>query len=230
MRYLPNPSSNYLLTELATQNILSVMDLVRHHDWDWLTVVYGRERVGKTDLAALIMLTAEPELDRSVLCADYAEPLRRFAWDFPSMVDTLSTLPRGGVMTYQEAAMLGREALRKWDLDMIRVMTTVGERNVHQIWTFPRFSMLDPYLRYRCRTRIHVSTMDRERGHARWYYSRDATPLDDTDEPCVFVPAFDSSFRDIRTVSPCHAEFWYTLRARETEIKSAILARHGARE
>ncbi len=220
----------HVLPPIVNANIQSVVRMVRSGDWDWHIVVYGKPRVGKTVLSALIMLDAEPELDRQIRCADYTEALARHVWTFDDYCDAVRTCAPGSVIPYQESVMLGREALKKWNIDMIRVVSAYGYKNIIPVLTFPRFQMLDPFLRYRAATKVHVRTRNRERGYARWYYSRESTPMDNTDEPNVFIPAFDSRFRDIRTFSAEHAEYWAQVREKERAVKDGILARHGRRE
>lgn len=214
-----------LLPDRMYSNVRLIAEKVRNEDWDWLIAVDGRERVGKTAISVRILFSAEPILYRYVLCADYSIPLGRFAWDFDDMLDIVKLLPRGRSICYQEASMLGREAMRTWNTRMVRVMTTIGNRNILYILTFPRFTMLDPYLRYRARTRVYVRTHHGARGYARCYYR--ATMETDSDDGLRF--AYDTTFRDVKNDDTL-AEFWYKLMEKEDRVKMEILTRHGRRE
>lgn len=206
-------------------NVRSVMHAIRNDDWDWLWTIDGRERVGKTALSTLVLLTAEPYLYEAILRGEYEPALARYSWDFDDMLDGLIALPKGSALCYQEASMLGREAMKSWNLRMVRVMTTVGSRNILFILTFPRYQMLDPYLRLRTRTRSHVRTHHGSRGYARCYYR--ATDLLEGDDDGMRY-AFDTTFRDARRI-PELSEFWAKLMEKEERVKSEILARHGRR-
>ena len=198
------------------------MRAVREQDWDWLWVTDGRERVGKTAFSTLVLLTAESEILDAVLGADYSIALSRYSWDFDDMLDTVQSLAPGSALCYQEASMLGREAMRTWNLRMVRVMSTIGSRNILYLLTFPRFSMLDPYLRWRTRSRTYVRTHRGVRGWARCYYRARA----ETDGDDGLRYAFDTMFRD---PAKCLPELWAKLREKEDAVKGAILARHGHR-
>lgn len=213
-----------LLPDRMDSNIRLVMETVRIDDWDWLMTVDGRERVGKTAFSLLSLLTASTKLYRDVLCAIYDRVLSRFSWDFDSMVDTIISLPRGEALCYQEASMLGREALRSWNLRMVRVMTTVGTRNVFFILTFPRYGMLDPYLRYRTRTRVYCRTHHGVRGYARCYYRAYA----ETDNDDGLRYAYDTTFRNPAN-DRLLSELWALLREKEDAVKMKILTAHGRR-
>lgn len=201
------------------------MNQVREHDWDWVWVTYGRERVGKTAFSTLVLFTAEPILYEDILIGSYEKPLARFTWDFDDMVDSVQVLPRGSALCYQESSMLGREAMKRWNIRMVKVMTTIGSRNILFLLTFPKFSMLDPYLRLRARTTTHIRTHHRSRGYARCYY-RAVDSLDDESEGMRY--AFDTTFRDVAK-EPTLREFWFKLQEKEAIVKNGILARHGKR-
>lgn len=195
------------------------MNLVRHHDYDWVMVLHGRNRTGKTSLSVLALLTAEPELYEQVLCGIYEPTLARFAWTMDDMMDIALTLQRAALV-YQEAIMLGREALKKWNLRYIRVMTSLAHRDILHINTFPRFIMLDPYLRDRSLTVARTYTRAKQRGYSRWQFR--ATSETTHDSGLRF--AFDSMFRDAAKVVP---ELWALIREKEASVKDDILRKHG---
>src|SRR3970040_1106158 len=97
---------------VVDKNIKRLMKLVKDNDWDWLMVADGDERIGKTTLLVQVMLAAEPALDRAVQNEEFHKPLARVAWTFDSMLDLVRNLPDGTVQLYDEASMLGREAMR----------------------------------------------------------------------------------------------------------------------
>lgn len=159
-----------MLDKRTIKNILSIMDLIRIHDWDWFMFLDGDERSGKTVAALQVLLVSEPGIMRDVLSGDYKSFLGRTAWSFESMLQILKVTGSGTGTLYDEASIFGREAMTPHNRRMVRVMATVGMLNRLYIWTFPDFHMLDPYIRYgRCRTRGYVKTVRGKRGYIVWY-------------------------------------------------------------
>lgn len=210
--------------KLFVANIVNLMHLVRVDDWDWLMVFDGDERVGKSTIAMHVLLIAEPKLARDIACGIYKNVLARLAWSFDSMVELVRTMPDGTAMIYDEASLLGREAMREHNLRMVRVMSTVGLRNRLYVWTFPDFYMLDPYLRDgRVRTRGYVRSIKGERGYVTWYVRQRYPFPRPGGETVWWKRGFDTRFSSVASMSKNHAELWELYRERDTSAKDAIL-------
>lgn len=212
------------LDSITLRNIAKVSEYVRKRDWDWLIVCDGDERIGKSTVSAGLLLAAEPEVERDIECGIYETALSKMAWDFDSMLTLMKELPDGTAQMYDEASILGREAMKEHNLRMVRVMTTVGHRNRIYIWTFPDFYMLDPYLRDgRVRTRGFVYTTEAERGYVVWY-ARQRFPFPRPGGETVWWNmGYKGRFRSIPSISENHAEFWALYAERDTAAKTKIL-------
>jgi len=213
-----------MLTERFRKNILNIITLVHNNDWDWLWVNDGDERSGKSSLSMQILLIAEPKLNDKVLSADYKPVLSRIAWNFDAWIDVLKTLKPGSVSLYDEASLLGREAMKEHNLRMIRILTTVGMRNNLMLMTFPDIYMLDPYIRDgRCRTRGYVYSVDGERGYVSLWVRRRYPFPRASGETVWWARAFGTRFSSISNISNCHEELWELYRERDEEAKNKIL-------
>jgi len=190
----------------TVKNFQSVANKVRNEDWDYLTILDGPERTGKSNAGLQIQLILDPDLARAVDCADYGKVLSRVAWDFESMVGIVSSLPPGSADMYDESGLLGRNASSKLNRRMVRVMTTIGLKNCAHVWVFPSFHMLDPYLRYhRARTRGYVHTMRGERGYITWYARVVSAWAWSEDDSQLWHEMYTGTYGDIKVYSPNHA-------------------------
>lgn len=208
----------------ARMNLQKVMEFVREKDWDWPIIIDGDERGGKTTQAIGILLETEPKLYRDIECGIYENAMLRISWNFEHMVDCIKLSENGTCLVYDEASILGREAMKETNLRMIKVMTTIGMKNRLYVWTFPAFQMLDPYLRNgRIKTRIYIYTDKGERGYAT-YYARKRYPWPRKDgETIWWYPAFQERFRTVSSLGGNFAEFWQRYQDKEYEHKLKIL-------
>lgn len=203
--------------------MLSIRGVVKNEDWDWLTVLDGDERAGKSTLSIGCMLEAEPMMKRYVESEEYDKFLRLIAFSFDEWLSVLQHVENGEGIMYDEASVLGREAMKEHNMRMIRVMTTIGTRNLDQRWTFPSFWMLDPYLRDgRVKTRGYVFTKNGERGYVTWYV-RKKYPWPRSNGSLVWwVNAFTDSFTPVAANGPCYAELWSKYEERADKHKKSV--------
>ena len=212
------------LDKATLANIRHVMYLVRNHDWDWLTVVDGGERTGKSTLSMHRYIVSGNYM-RRVECEEYDTVLAGIAFSFDDLLNTIRTLKNGSPYIYDEASVLGREAMREHNLRMIRVMSVIGERNLSGDWTFPSFWMLDPYLREgRVKTRAYVYCKRGERGYVSWYVSK-RYPWPRSDGSTVWWSlAYQSRFASVQSVGPCYKELWAKYEEKAHVHKESIYA------
>ena len=202
-----------MIGERSAMNARNIRALVQKEDWDWLTVYDGDERVGKSTLSIGCMLAADPLMCRHIECEDYDKFLARVSFSFDDWLSVIQSTPDGEGIMYDEASVLGREAMKDHNLRMIRVMTTIGMRNLDQRWTFPSMWMLDPYLREgRVKTRAYVFTKNIDgvvqRGFVTWYV-RKKYPWPRADGSTIWwLNAFTDSFTPISDLGPTYAELW----------------------
>lgn len=216
-------SHSKLLDDRTVKNIHGIMTYVTEQDWDWLIVCDGPERSGKTDLSLLALLVSSDDLVSSVESEIYEPILERGAWSLEGMISVIESTPRGTALLYAEAALLGREAMSKLNRRMVKVMTTVGMENRLYLWDFPRFRMLDPYIRNsRCRTRAHTFTYKKKRGYVTWWIRREVHTPEGESVP-VWTPVYTSRFPDIKTLGPEYSELWHKWCAVDFVAKKAIL-------
>ncbi len=211
---------------LLRANIDNVMKLCREKDWDWLSVYDGPERVGKSEFAKHVMFMSDPALVRNIECAEYDVVLGHIAWTFDGMLELVKTMPvqEAPSLLYDEASILGREAMKEWNLRFIRVMTTIGFENRFFGLTFPNFWMLDPYLRdSRCRTRFYVTSTQGIRGYASVYVQQRYPFPRPGGETVWWKYAFTVHWPPIKSLGTNFAEFNAKYREKDSAVKRAIL-------
>lgn len=205
-------------------NIEAVMEFVRN-DWDWVIVIDGRERGGKSDLMLRILYYSNPHIRIAIETADYDFLLRKLSWNFEQYQERIKSGRPGGQVGYDEASVLGRESMSEFNRRMIRIMTTVGFKNLLYVWTFPKFGMLDPYIRnHRARTRIFVKTVRGMRGVSNWWISNNMEwPKTEGGTTVYWRKAFSVLLPSFKTMSKNHAEFWAKYQERDEEAKNLVL-------
>lgn len=212
------------LDKRSAANVKNIMRLVRTKNWDWVMVLDGDERVGKTDLGALVLIEAQPSVKRAIECEDWEKSLRPIAWEFDGLMNLVRDLPKGTALVYGEASILGREAMKEYNLRFVRIMATVGLENRLYIFTWPDFWMMDPYLRDgRCRTRGFVTSSRGERGYGTWYIRKRYPFPRPGGETVWWQPAFDFRFPAVYSMGKSFAEWWARYEEREKTAKRKIL-------
>ena len=216
------------MLERLKANCEMVMEKVRKDDWDYLTILDGGERSGKTTLACHMLRFKEPSVERDIQCGIFDTMIRKCVWRFEDAETRFRDANLGGsALMYNEARILGRRAMKELNLRMIDVMTTIGNLNISQDWTFPSFHMLDPYLRQRARLRGYVYTVKGVRGYVTWYVRRQYPFPRGNGETVWWKRAYSDRFPSMATISPQHGEAWYVFNEMDKQHKRNILEGKG---
>jgi predicted XRE-type DNA-binding protein len=139
-------------------------------DWDFLITVDGLERVGKSTLALLIAFE-HMKLKTNEEKIKFIK--NNIVYSGIGIREKAYELPRFSVIINDEAGLdaFNRDALKKFNKDLIKTLMVCGERNQLFILNFPNFWWLDPYIRdHRCQLWIHCYHKRRNRGYSRWMY------------------------------------------------------------
>lgn len=211
--------------KILASNLSHVARLLRQ-DWDALFVIDGGERRGKTLLASHVIRVARPEIDHAIQCADYAPFLARSLYSWDDLCDWTEDSSVGDVVAYHEALLLGREAMTQFNLRAIRWISSIGHKNLLQVWTWTRFHRLDPVIRERCAVRGYIVQQgEGKRGLVRWYIRWEtADPLPGYNEAVVHIPALEERYPSFDELGPLYAEAWAKLREKDNEAKRALRA------
>lgn len=211
-------------------NIGAALRHVREDDWDWLLVADGDERAGKSTLQAHVRYVADAAFREAVLTQDWVRCRAKLAWTFDAYTEAVRVALAGDVLQYEESAMLGRTAMSGLNVRMVRVMTTIGNHNVFNAWTFPDYHDLDPYLRKRARTRAYVHTVRGKRGHVTWWVRRRYPWPRPGGSTVWWVRAYSSCFGPFARLGPSEAEYWAKYEEWDDAEKARILAGDGDAE
>lgn len=119
-------------------NLDLIRELITKHDTDSILVVCGVERVGKSSLALQM--------------AQYIDPLftvDQVVFDVENMYKQVYSLKPGQVLILDEAAnaFFSRTSMSKDQVEGVKLLTVMGERNLCVIMCIPSFFILDRYIR-----------------------------------------------------------------------------------
>ena len=127
------------------------------------------------------------------------------------------------------SALLGREAMTPFNRNVVRTLTTIGNRNRRMSMTYPDFWGLDPYIRNsRCRTRGFVHTKKGVRGYIVWYVRRRYPFPNSRGDTVWWARAFRGYFTHVSSASTTHEELWALIQEREKAAKDAVLGHTSA--
>jgi energy-coupling factor transporter ATP-binding protein EcfA2 len=131
--------------------------------WDFVIVVDGREGSGKSTLALHL---------KAIYDGNYN--LGHVLFDASSMVDVMRTAPRGSCVLVDEAviSLYKREALRDFQISLVKAFSIVRARNLFFILVLPNFNDLDPNIRTRCNYRFYAHAKRGIRGYLDVYQPR----------------------------------------------------------
>ena len=230
-----NPCQHCGLDGRLAANIDSIVRLVRKKDWDWVMLLDGPERSGKSELATQVQYHANycTLIDngtdfmislegKRVPSNPFSDPLRNLdytVWTFEELKRVAIKATKGTALVFHESGIYGREYKKKANMEAIRVLTTIGAKNLLFIMTFPSMHMLDPYLRYhRIRTRGYVHTVGGERGYVQW----SVRPFGPWNEGLAmpFMEAFTCRFREC---GGSLSELWAAVREKDVYFKQHLL-------
>lgn len=88
-------------------------------------------------------------------------------FDATRMVDTMRTAPKGSCVLVDEAiiSLYKREALRDFQMTLVKAFSIVRARNLFFILVLPNFNDLDPNIRTRCNYRFYAYAKRGTRGY-----------------------------------------------------------------
>ena len=107
-------------------------------DRDYIHLVSGLERVGKSTYARSLCRYLDPSFDEG-----------RIAWKAADAVAIALRTPPGGALMLDEGVvgLLNRDAMTKENKQFMKFLIVCGERNLALVICFPRIWNVDPYLR-----------------------------------------------------------------------------------
>ncbi len=198
------------LLDILAQNLARIRDLLRE-DWDWLTCFDGYERVGKSTLALQTCLMIDPDFG-----------IEKVVFDWEGLKEVLQEAPKHSAIFYDEARMLTRERLSRWNIAMMQALSIIGFRNQFMVFNFPDFWELDPYIKdHRCRTRGFVRTMNAQRGYAQFWASKKAPFKSKRGRSVWWEPAFSYTFTGMDDTP--HYDLWKDYLRKERAAKTRLL-------
>lgn len=142
-------------------NLALVRKLIIEKDLDFLLVVTGRERVGKSSLALHIATEVDPKFT-----------VDQIVFDIPSLYKQVYSLEKGQCVIIDEGAtsFFSRDAMSTDVKEGVKLLTVMGERNLFVILCVPSFHLIDKYIR---ENRVSALIKVVSRGKM-WLYSRQA--------------------------------------------------------
>lgn len=214
--------------DILEGNLRNVARLLRD-DWDWVTVIDGYERVGKSTLALQMSMLVD-FFRRHGLEEPYVpEPmdLSHVVFDWKSLKNAAVSLPHYSAIFYDEARMLTRERMKEWNVAMVQALSVIGFRNQFFVFNFPDFWELDPYIKdHRCRIRVHVRSWKGHRGYSLHYVAKKRPfKSKSTRRSTWWEFGFHYTFASLEDASWSDEvqDFWRRYREKEVRAKEKIL-------
>lgn len=126
------------MMEKLQANLELIKKIIVENDLDFLLVITGRERIGKSSLALHIAEIVDPTFDVS-----------QIVFDTQNLYEQVYSLEPGKVVIIDEGAtaFFSRDAMSTDVKDGIKLLTVMGERNLFVILCVPSFFILDKYIR-----------------------------------------------------------------------------------
>lgn len=127
-----------LTTTKLGVNLDIVKKVIVEQDLDFLLVITGRERIGKSSLALHIAEQVDPNFT-----------VDQVVFDTQAMYEQVYSLEPGSVVIIDEGAtaFFSRDAMSTDVKDGIKLLTVMGERNLFVILCVPSFFIIDKYIR-----------------------------------------------------------------------------------
>lgn len=128
--------------------------------WDFVMVVDGREGAGKSTLALQMKAIYDGRYN-----------LDNVLFDATSMIKTMRFAPRKSCVVVDEAiiSLYKREALKDFQLTLVKAFSIVRARNLFFILVLPNFNDLDPNIRTRANYRFYTFAKRGHRGYLEVY-------------------------------------------------------------
>jgi len=113
-------------------------EMIVKNDLDFLLVITGRERIGKSTLALQIASIVDPDFK-----------VDQIVFDIPTLYKKVYELNKGQVVIIDEGAtaFFAREAMATDVREGVKLLTVMGERNLFVILCVPNFFIVDKYIR-----------------------------------------------------------------------------------
>jgi len=128
-----------LLNPFTVSQLKRITKRIKTKDTDFVIVIEGRERSGKSTLALIIDLICDHDFSIK----------KNIVFNKKKYVRTLKNLSKYSVLHYDEAGigLYKRDASTKDTKIINKLLMTVGQRNLLHLYLIPSFFEIDPYLR-----------------------------------------------------------------------------------
>jgi len=133
-------------------NLKAIKNLLLKKDMDYFLMVVGYERSGKSNLAQAIAqayLEESPKYHHKHKNTKIQLTSKNFVFDVETLQERVYTLPRGSPIIIDEGAttILAHESITPQGREALKLVTTMGERNLFVIICVPDFFLVQPYIR-----------------------------------------------------------------------------------
>jgi len=156
--------SYYIDNKLKRNLDKKVKDRLKHKDEDYVIVVDGQERAGKSTFAMQIGKYVDPTLNVNRICFTPDE-----------FKEAIGNAKKGQCVIFDEAyrGLSSRGALSAVNKLLVSMMMEMGQKNLFVIIVLPTFYLLDKYVAiWRARGLFHVFESRRIKGYWRYYNKR----------------------------------------------------------
>lgn len=195
-----------VLGPLLTANLKGMAKCLRY-DWDWVHLVEGEERSGKSCLGIQICELVQSEL---------GTPLKQeqITQSVPDMKYQAYELPKYSALQADEGASMffGRDAMKPENKEAIKFLTIMGESNLFLVICVTTLEVIDPYIR---KHRIKSLTVVTKRGRLKFYSRKRVKQIryDPRLKRWIYPSA---NFAESYTL-PENTEFWEAYKKRKRE-------------
>lgn len=196
----PQSSKGYLTKMIPNLDI--VKEMLVKHDMDFMMVITGRERIGKSTLALQIAKYVDPDFTS-----------KQVVFDIPQLYEQVYKLKKGQVVIIDEGAtaFFARDAMSSDVRDGVKLLTVMGERNLLVLLCVPSFFIVDKYIReHRVAGMVKVT----KRGRFKYYSKRRLNSSHYNSKANAYAwadPCFVDSF------GPITGKLWDEYRAHKSE-------------
>ena len=144
---------DYYMDGYLKKNLDLIKDKVCNDEWDWVFIIDGVERGGKSHLAQQIAYYLDPGFDTS-----------RIVFTPEEFVNAVVNAKKNQAIIFDEAlrGLSARSAISQINRAIVRMMAEMGQKNLFIFIVLPSFFDLDRITAlHRARTLIHVYTDNR---------------------------------------------------------------------
>ena len=162
------------LDGVLTSNLADICYNIQRHDWDWLNVIDGNERTGKSNNALWLAKFA-------------SDAGLKFDWEGMSHVflkekhlhEKLIGIPNNSVVIIDEGGenLFSRTSMRGGNIKMVQTLMAYAAKNIFLIICIPNWRWIDVYIREaRVRSVLHsfsVPKWEWDSQEKKWYMVRE---------------------------------------------------------